>query len=208
MAELLDVAHDYSEQGRRRRRCRWRGSCDRADSGSDRRRPPSRVGPGRPRPGLDQRGRTRAVATELHAGRAGDRGPRCRGYGDRGRPDRDRGQETPELLALADGSDLVAGVVGWTDLSAPDIAHELAGLRGLPAAGSWWGSGTRCRASRTRVAVARRRAARAEGRGSLGSSTTWWCAGPAGVRRRATALTRTHLRTGPPREAAHRLRGT
>ncbi|MFC8536520.1 amidohydrolase family protein [Streptomyces sp. NPDC057249] len=40
--------------------------------------------------------------------------------------------ETPELLALADGSELVAGVVGWTDLTAPDIADTLAALRELP----------------------------------------------------------------------------
>lgn len=41
-------------------------------------------------------------------------------------------EETPELLALADGSDLVAGVVGWTDLTAPDVADTLAALRELP----------------------------------------------------------------------------
>ncbi|MFB4419920.1 amidohydrolase [Streptomyces sp. QL37] len=41
-------------------------------------------------------------------------------------------EETPEFLALADGSTLVAGVVGWTDLTAPDIAETLAGLRALP----------------------------------------------------------------------------
>lgn len=41
-------------------------------------------------------------------------------------------EETPEFLALADGSDLVAGVVGWSDLTAPDIADTLAGLRELP----------------------------------------------------------------------------
>lgn len=40
--------------------------------------------------------------------------------------------ETPEFLALADGSDLVAGVVGWSDLTAPDIADTLAALRELP----------------------------------------------------------------------------
>jgi L-fuconolactonase len=41
--------------------------------------------------------------------------------------------ETPELLALAAGSDLIAGVVGWADLTAPGIADriaELAGMRG------------------------------------------------------------------------------
>ncbi|GAA2793009.1 amidohydrolase family protein [Kitasatospora paracochleata] len=41
-------------------------------------------------------------------------------------------EETPELLALAAGSDLVAGVVGWTDLTAPDVADAIAALRELP----------------------------------------------------------------------------
>ncbi|MCX4820838.1 amidohydrolase family protein [Streptomyces sp. NBC_01142] len=41
-------------------------------------------------------------------------------------------EETPEFLALADSHDLVAGVVGWTDLTAPDIADTLAALRELP----------------------------------------------------------------------------
>jgi L-fuconolactonase len=37
--------------------------------------------------------------------------------------------ETPELLALAAASDLVAGVVGWTDLEAADVADALAALK-------------------------------------------------------------------------------
>lgn len=41
-------------------------------------------------------------------------------------------EETPEFLALAADSDLVAGVVGWTDLTAPDVAETLAGLRAGP----------------------------------------------------------------------------
>lgn len=41
-------------------------------------------------------------------------------------------EETPEFLAIAHGSDLVAGVVGWTDLTAPDVADTLAALRALP----------------------------------------------------------------------------
>lgn len=45
-------------------------------------------------------------------------------------------EETPEFLALAAGSDVVAGVVGWTDLTAPDVAEELARLRALPN-GEW-----------------------------------------------------------------------
>lgn len=40
--------------------------------------------------------------------------------------------ETPEFLALAAESELIAGVVGWTDLTAPDVADELARLRELP----------------------------------------------------------------------------
>ncbi|MEV6833220.1 amidohydrolase family protein [Streptomyces sp. NPDC051133] len=41
-------------------------------------------------------------------------------------------EETPEFLALAAGHDLVAGVVGWTDLTRPDVADELTRLRELP----------------------------------------------------------------------------
>ncbi|MFF8617491.1 amidohydrolase family protein [Streptomyces sp. NPDC015350] len=41
-------------------------------------------------------------------------------------------EETPEFLALAHDSDLVAGVVGWCDLTAPDVADTLAALRELP----------------------------------------------------------------------------
>ncbi|GAA2674148.1 amidohydrolase family protein [Streptomyces aculeolatus] len=40
--------------------------------------------------------------------------------------------ETPELLGLAAEQDLVGGVVGWTDLTAPDVAEQLARLRELP----------------------------------------------------------------------------
>ncbi|MFD7470803.1 amidohydrolase family protein [Streptomyces sp. NPDC059837] len=41
-------------------------------------------------------------------------------------------EETPEFLALAAESELIAGVVGWTDLTRPDAADELARLRELP----------------------------------------------------------------------------
>ena len=40
--------------------------------------------------------------------------------------------ETPELLALAAADPLVAGVVGWTDLTNPAIPDELAGLAAAP----------------------------------------------------------------------------
>ncbi|MFJ5271843.1 amidohydrolase family protein [Streptomyces sp. NPDC088358] len=41
-------------------------------------------------------------------------------------------EETPEFLDLARRSELIAGVVGWTDLTRPDVADELARLRELP----------------------------------------------------------------------------
>jgi L-fucono-1,5-lactonase len=40
--------------------------------------------------------------------------------------------ETPEMLALADADPLVAGVVGWADLTSPAIADELARLAAGP----------------------------------------------------------------------------
>ncbi|MEO3752040.1 amidohydrolase family protein [Streptomyces sp. B6B3] len=41
-------------------------------------------------------------------------------------------EETPEFLALADSHPLVAGVVGWTDLTDPGVADVLAALGELP----------------------------------------------------------------------------
>jgi L-fuconolactonase len=43
--------------------------------------------------------------------------------------------ETPEMLDLADRDPLVAGVVGWTDLTSPAIFDELARLTGGPGGG-------------------------------------------------------------------------
>jgi L-fuconolactonase len=43
--------------------------------------------------------------------------------------------ETPELLALAGASDLIAGVVGWTDLTVPDVADRIAALKEQPGGG-------------------------------------------------------------------------
>jgi len=43
--------------------------------------------------------------------------------------------ETPELLALGGASDLIAGVVGWTDLTAPDVADRIAALKEQPSGG-------------------------------------------------------------------------
>jgi predicted TIM-barrel fold metal-dependent hydrolase/predicted MFS family arabinose efflux permease len=40
--------------------------------------------------------------------------------------------ETPELLGLAAASPLVAAVVGWVDLTAPDVADALGALRDAP----------------------------------------------------------------------------
>ncbi|MEV6056651.1 amidohydrolase family protein [Streptomyces sp. NPDC052107] len=44
-------------------------------------------------------------------------------------------EETPEMLAQAATDPLVAGVVGWTDLAAPDVTDALARLRELPGGG-------------------------------------------------------------------------
>ena len=41
-------------------------------------------------------------------------------------------EETLEFLGVAASSSLVAGVVGWVDLTAPDIADRLASLRSSP----------------------------------------------------------------------------
>jgi L-fuconolactonase len=41
-------------------------------------------------------------------------------------------EETVEFLALAGESDLVAGVVGWVDLTAPDVTGQLDALRSGP----------------------------------------------------------------------------
>lgn len=41
-------------------------------------------------------------------------------------------EETPELLALAATQPVIAGVVGWVDLTRDDVAAELARLRALP----------------------------------------------------------------------------
>jgi L-fuconolactonase len=40
--------------------------------------------------------------------------------------------ETPDLLELAADDDLLAGVVGWTDLTAPGVADAAAALQALP----------------------------------------------------------------------------
>ncbi len=41
-------------------------------------------------------------------------------------------EETPEMLALAKGAPEVGGVVGWVDLSAPDVDERLSSLREGP----------------------------------------------------------------------------
>jgi L-fuconolactonase len=50
-------------------------------------------------------------------------------------------EETPEFLAVAEDSPLVRAVTGWTDLTAPDVADTLAGLR--EGAGGRWLKGIR-----------------------------------------------------------------
>jgi L-fuconolactonase len=54
-------------------------------------------------------------------------------------------EETPELLALAATSDLIAGVVGWTDLTASGVADHIAALAEMPGGENWSASATRSR---------------------------------------------------------------
>ncbi|MET9357803.1 amidohydrolase family protein [Streptomyces sp. NPDC006617] len=44
-------------------------------------------------------------------------------------------EETPELLALAEAHDVIRAVVGWTDLTSPDVTDALDVLRSLPGGG-------------------------------------------------------------------------
>lgn len=41
-------------------------------------------------------------------------------------------EETPELLARAANSTMIAGVVGWTDLTSPDVAEQIKALAAQP----------------------------------------------------------------------------
>lgn len=43
--------------------------------------------------------------------------------------------ETPEMLAVAEASALIQAVVGWVDLTAPDVAERIAALREGPGGG-------------------------------------------------------------------------
>ncbi|WP_285725517.1 amidohydrolase family protein [Psychromicrobium xiongbiense] len=45
-------------------------------------------------------------------------------------------EETPEMLLTAQASEVISGVVGWTDLEARDVADQLAALREGPG-GRW-----------------------------------------------------------------------
>jgi L-fuconolactonase len=45
-------------------------------------------------------------------------------------------EETEEFLAVAATSARIAGVVGWVELAAPDVAGELAALRAAPGGGT------------------------------------------------------------------------
>lgn len=49
---------------------------------------------------------------------------------------RESAAEVTEFLAFAEASDLIAGVVGWADLAAPELAETVAGQRAGPG-GRW-----------------------------------------------------------------------
>ena len=109
----------------------------------------------------------------------------------------------PRLLASAAAP--VAGVVGWTDLTAPDVADAWPRC-GRPGRSS--ASATRCRTSPTRVAARapvrarhHRRRRRRAGLRPAGPAA----AGRSGPRRR-TPLPEVSLRPRPRRQAGHRRR--
>src|ERR1022692_2158947 len=63
--------------------------------------------------------------------------------------------ETEEFLALADGGTVVAAVVGWADLAGPDVATELARLRGVAGGRGGGGGGPAAAGGRVRRPLAR-----------------------------------------------------
>ena len=88
------------------------------------------VGPG---PGLDHRRRTRPAPPQLHPRRPRARGPRGRR---RPPPSSSRRSPSPRRPRSSSPSppthDLIAGVVGWTDLTRPDSPTNSPALRELP----------------------------------------------------------------------------
>jgi len=60
--------------------------------------------------------------------------------------------ETGEFLAVAASGTVVAGVVGWADLTAPDVAEsDRSGCASFPAGTGWPACGTWSRTSRIRT---------------------------------------------------------
>ena len=72
--------------------------------------------------------------------------------------------ETAEFLALAGEQDLVAGVVGWTDLTGAAVPRRSPGCARDRAVHAWRASATSSRASRTRTGWAARTCGGACGR--------------------------------------------
>ena len=92
--------------------------------------------------------------------------------------------ETQELLALAAEHELIAGVVGWVDLTAPDVGGRPG--RRAPGRDPPPGPGR----ARPRVAVPRRRAARACARWPTRASSTTCSRSRCSCRRRSTPCAR------------------
>ncbi len=163
-----------------RRRRPAAGRLDRASSGSrtgrpgpagsardvsDRRSSPC-VGPGRPRPAVDHRRRPWPRSGAASASTTSSPRPRppastrrswCRPWPTSPRP---RSCSTwPQTTPL------IAGVVGYVDLAAPDVGEQLDRLRARPSAATGWsGSAAPCRTSPTRTGCCARRSSPASGR--------------------------------------------
>lgn len=82
--------------------------------------------------------------------------------------------ETPEMLSQAAADPLAAAVVGWTDLTSPAVADELARLKAGPAAATWPPSGTRFSPSRTRTGCGVPTSSAASGRSPPPACATTW----------------------------------
>ena len=116
-------------------------------------------------------------------------------------------EETPDLLALAASSELIAGVVGWVDLTAPDVADALAGARARVARGHPPPGAGRARSALALPRRRARRAARRRRRRPRLRPAHDPAAAAGGDRDRARAR-RPGVRRRPPLQAADRERAS
>ena len=85
---------------------------------------------------VDVRSEVRSDSSPIRPRRSHRRNGRHRGLGDGARADRQRHRRVRGVLAAADSASagLIAGVIGWVDLTAPSVEDELACSQTLPVA--------------------------------------------------------------------------